>query len=594
MQPIDNVRLLLPGTYVLHSALFSIIIPGGSNVFIPPSFRTRLLNESLTIGLLRPRITKMRMSSSNDGTAALLVSQPPPTPASSEPEEGTTTTTAQQKHIVFPLSAFFQIRDSLEEWHNFPAISVPARNVSHLRNRLSHVLLHHPKYKTIFSDPTDDSRRILLLRSNRGSSSSSSSSRQTTTTLQQPLLRETPAAPAVADEPDSVLFRDEPLASVLRADDDCRRLTHHHCTTYADMTVDEVFRTILPVKEVPTAFEMVGTKLVHLNLRPDVVPYKLWVGQVLLDKIPSVRTVVNKVGAIDTEFRTFGMEVIAGEQGEGWSRVTVKEEGCVFELDFREVYWNSRLSGEHSRLVKLIAKDTCNDNNNNNDINNKKRAEGRHTTVVADLMSGVGPFAVPLTATATRNKIHKGRIHVHANDLNPSSYKYLKLNAARNKCEHLSCYNMDARLFVGLLQTRKPDGDTTTSIDHVIMNLPASAPEFLDAFRGWSLSKLPRIHVHCFCSKTCEATGYLDAIRRCATALGCPLDMDRDAIHIHVVRDVSPRKNMLCVSFDLPEAVRQVLPISTTTNMTTPPATTATRPLLSTKEGPETKRTRTD
>ena len=34
------------------------------------------------------------------------------------------------------------------------------------------------------------------------------------------------------------------------------------------------------------------------------------IAQVLLDKNPSIKTVVNKIGNIETEFRTFPMEVI--------------------------------------------------------------------------------------------------------------------------------------------------------------------------------------------------------------------------------------------------------------------------------------------
>jgi hypothetical protein len=76
-----------------------------------------------------------------------------------------------------------------------------------------------------------------------------------------------------------------------------------------------------------------------MNLRDEVLPYKHLIGQVILDKNPILRTVVNKTGNIETEFRTFPMEVIAGEPN---FDVTVKEAGCVFSFNFKDVYWNSR------------------------------------------------------------------------------------------------------------------------------------------------------------------------------------------------------------------------------------------------------------
>jgi tRNA (guanine37-N1)-methyltransferase len=49
--------------------------------------------------------------------------------------------------------------------------------------------------------------------------------------------------------------------------------------------------------EVPVSFEGVG-HIAHFNLRPEVMPFKHLIGQVVLDKNPSIKTVINKVGRL--------------------------------------------------------------------------------------------------------------------------------------------------------------------------------------------------------------------------------------------------------------------------------------------------------
>ena len=72
----------------------------------------------------------------------------------------------------------------------------------------------------------------------------------------------------------------------------------------------------------------------------------------------------------DTTFRFFKMELIAGEDE---METEVKECGCRYRLAFDKVYWNSRLHREHSRIVEQLKKED----------------------VVADMMAGIGPFAMP-------------------------------------------------------------------------------------------------------------------------------------------------------------------------------------------------------
>ncbi|KAJ1563156.1 tRNA (guanine(37)-N1)-methyltransferase, partial [Cladochytrium tenue] len=302
---------------------------------------------------------------------------------------------------------------------------------------------------------------------------------------------------------------------------------------YDYWSTDQILRSILPDDvEVPSSFDLYTA---HLNLRNEYQPYKHIVGQVILDKNKYVKTVVNKLDTIDTTFRFFKMEVLAGEEK---FETELKENNCRFQFDFSTVYWNSRLQKEHDRIIQQL------------------KASDR----VCDVFAGVGPFAVP----AAKNK----RCCVYANDLNPASFKYLEINSAKNKVENLvKPFNMDGREFIkkslDVLNSTSPDASTTSPgnlapfqwFSHYIMNLPATAVTFLDAFRGlfngreqhFKTAELPTIHCYCFSkADDCEA----DALRQVQESIGCQIPPGD--VRVHRVRDVAPKKEMLCVSFKLP------------------------------------------
>ena len=152
----------------------------------------------------------------------------------------------------------------------------------------------------------------------------------------------------------------------------------------------------------PTSYEKVGS-LLHVNLLDEQLPYKHLIGSVLLDKVPQCKTVVNKIGKIDTAFRTFDMEVLAGENN---THVSLNENGCRYDFDYSRVYWNSRLHHEHARLVKSFSP----------------------SDIVADMFCGVGPFSIPAA---------KKGCTVYANDLNPSCFYYLNRNVEKNHVQSI-------------------------------------------------------------------------------------------------------------------------------------------------------------
>ena len=438
---------------------------------------------------------------------------------------------------VYPLSSFPPMDFFVEESVHH-ALIVPAKRTAELKKRLRGLLLQRPRTKDVYDVRPDELPAAAAVAD--GATDRDKQARLYRKLVLQKRLNE-------SNNNNNNQKDDNVIQELLSSGGGCHPSSFRIQTGYEDWGVERVLRRLLPVKEIPTAFETVGT-IAHVNLRDELLPYQYVVGKVLLDKNqPRIRTVVHKTGQIDTVYRTFGMKIIAGHDQEGWSRVSVKEEGCTFDLDFTQVYWNSRLAGEHQRLVQLILRNKYNSGG----------GDAPEELVVADIMAGVGPFAVPLTAPqrkGQRQQKHKEqqpRVTVHANDLNPTSHRYLVLNGQQNKCRGLRCYNTDGRAFVHRLQ------DDGVDFHHAIMNLPASAPEFLDAFRGFCNKTLPTIHVHCFAPK--DETAQRQAKQRCEQALGCPIPF---FYPIHTVRNVAPTKNMLCVSFPLPEAARSLTPIT--------------------------------
>lgn len=133
------------------------------------------------------------------------------------------------------------------------------------------------------------------------------------------------------------------------------------------------------------------------------MPYRSVIGQVIMDKNPTIKTVVTKLGQIEATFRYYNLECIAGDSS---SYETIHVEDKVrFAVDVSRVYWCSKLSTERSRVIKDFIKDT---------------------DVLCDMFCGVGPLAV-------KAAVKKPKMKVLANDLNPVAHEYLTKNIKLNK-----------------------------------------------------------------------------------------------------------------------------------------------------------------
>ena len=339
---------------------------------------------------------------------------------------------------------------------------------------------------------------------------------------------------------------------------------------YKYWTYHDIISAILPPsaqEEIPSGFSQVG-HVAHLNLREAYLPYKYLIAQILMDKNPTVKTVINKIDDVgeESEYRTFKYEVLAGPDD---MNVTVSEENCTFVFDYSKVYWNTRLNTEHKRLVAMF-----------------KEGEA-----VCDVMAGIGPFAVPAG---------KKKVFVWANDLNPNSYLSLVEAVKRNRAgDYVKPFNADGRTFIRdaaaqLLEdehkveikkkvSRKEPGAQPEilktliqpkTFQHFVLNLPASALTFLSSFIGLYTPEMrdklpagiemPLIHVYCFSTKDEQDPSSVEqeAAEKICAEITQQLDhemrpgaLDEGGVEIYDVRDVAPKKRMFCASFRLAESV---------------------------------------
>lgn len=289
-------------------------------------------------------------------------------------------------------------------------------------------------------------------------------------------------------------------------------------------------------------FEVVG-HIAHLDLRDHLLKYKFLIGKIILDKNKgSVQTVVNKVSKLNNVYRTPRLELLAGVPQ---LTTQVKEGGARFKLDFSKTYWCSRLQGERDRMIEKYFKPG---------------------ETICDMFCGVGPMII---RTALQNKCF-----ALGNDLNPECFKYLNENIQENAVSgRIKSYCMDAREFLNMaIQKPKAEDERNHAsfrlFQHVFMNLPGTATNFLDVFIGflrkadletWNQSNLPLIHVYCFIECQTEPEGKRKAAERIKSVLK-HFD-EKEIIDFHQVKNISSKKSMFGVTFKLSNEVAMAEPI---------------------------------
>lgn len=223
------------------------------------------------------------------------------------------------------------------------------------------------------------------------------------------------------------LLEELPAYHIVALPADARVMEHEFCQQEKQLKLEDVLGFA-------PHYEVVGTIAIIEADEPQAER----IAQALIDLHPHIRTVLGAMSAVKGEFRTRQFRVLAGEDR---TETLHKDHGCRYVVDLARAYFTPRLSTERQRIVAQLESDS----------------------MVVDMFAGVGPYTIPAARKCR---------HVIAIDKNPDAIRFLRINVDINSVENVEVIEGDANDVAR---------DNKGVADHVIMNLPHSAHEFLDA-----------------------------------------------------------------------------------------------------------------
>lgn len=193
-------------------------------------------------------------------------------------------------------------------------------------------------------------------------------------------------------------------------------------------------------EELISAFDQIG-EIIIVRIPDSLLSKKKIIGETLLNDVKIVRSVFYQASAVEGDFRTRNLEIIAGEDN---TETEYREFGCKFIVDVENAFFSPRLSTERDRIANLIQ-------------------EGE---IMTNMFAGVGMFSI---IAAKRKKCT-----VYSLDINPIASELCERNIKLNKLPG---------------KVVSINGDSTQTIndqlidrsDRTLMLLPERSDEFLES-----------------------------------------------------------------------------------------------------------------
>lgn len=193
-------------------------------------------------------------------------------------------------------------------------------------------------------------------------------------------------------------------------------------------------------QELISSFDQIGD-IIIVKIPDSLLTKKKLIGETLLNEVKIAKSVFYQASAVEGDFRTRNLEILAGEDK---TETEYKEFGCKFTVDVENAFFSPRLSTERERIANLV----------------------QDGEIVVNMFAGVGMFSIMIAK--------KKRCTVYSIDINPVATKLCEKNIISNKIAgNIISINGDAsRVIQEQLENKS---------DRTLMLLPERSDEFLES-----------------------------------------------------------------------------------------------------------------
>ena len=217
--------------------------------------------------------------------------------------------------------------------------------------------------------------------------------------------------------------------------------------------------------ELISAFDQIGD-IIIVRIPDSLLLKKKIIGETLLKEVKIAKSVFYQSSAVEGQFRTRELEILAGENK---TETEYREFGCKFTIDVENAFFSPRLSTERDRISNLV-----NDGE-----------------TVVNMFAGVGMFSIIMAK--------KKRCLVYSIDINPIASKLCEKNISSNKLlgKVISINGEASKIIKEKLQNKS---------DRTLMLLPEKSDEFLkDAIDTTKSGGIIHFYSHIHADKKQEA-----------------------------------------------------------------------------------------